>query len=35
MSEKCNQACESCGESCSDRKAERTDFRENPTSSAE
>ncbi len=30
MSEKCNQACESCGESCSDRRAEQTDFREKP-----
>jgi len=28
MSEKCNQSCSSCGDSCSERKEERTDFTE-------
>lgn len=30
MSEKCKQGCSSCGEDCSDRKEEKTDFSEKP-----
>jgi uncharacterized ferredoxin-like protein len=30
MSEQCNQNCSSCGQSCSDRKEQQTDFTEKP-----
>ena len=30
MSEQCNHACGSCGEQCTDRQAEQTDFRVKP-----